>query len=682
MTDPAHLLESSPLAGALLALRIFAAGAAWLWLWPEALAAPAERWRRMVCAGGLAAATGLVGLLLPLTLLSSWGWMAPWTINAVSIAVPVTGTFFALVFRSPELLSRARAALPAAAAAMALFTVALLLSNRGENIAGGQDPGVYSAQGMHLLATGGKAQPDPLMARLTPAERPDFVDDLHGYTALFPAVPLRGGSVNGPGYFFPLTPVWIAVCGHDAGLRGAMRSAHFTAILSLLLMAGLVAANRGSAAFALSACALLASQPVWIYHWNVPTSEMLDLCLMLSIGLVLDHRTASPAASGLLGLLFLAAVLNRLAFLPFGGCLMALCAWRDLGDPARGRVLFSRLAQAAGLAAGAGHDWFHHAEAIVRLGGTPAVLWQLCAALGVLALALDAGARPFAPLRRVGVRIIGALILLSIGAYLLDRPPSRLIFRISVAGNFAFIGHAAALPALAGAAVFCLRPARLPGSLPSFALFLFAAMMALLSRSEITAQFPYATRRALSYATPLVALLGGLAVAAAWDRLRGRGRGLAAAALLAVLALQAPKAGRAWTTAPYAGLGEALGRIAREIGPDDVVLCDHFTWATPLRMIFQRPAYCPSEQWIRDPAACGRVMAAAQRLRREGVRVLLLTSTEKGPSVFPLSPPLAPGRVSGFAQTNRVVVQSMNIRDFATRPRVKEFALYSLEAEP
>ena len=53
MTDPAQLLESSPLAGALLALRVFAAGAAWLWLWPEALAAPAERWRRMVCAGTL-----------------------------------------------------------------------------------------------------------------------------------------------------------------------------------------------------------------------------------------------------------------------------------------------------------------------------------------------------------------------------------------------------------------------------------------------------------------------------------------------------------------------------------------------------------------------------------------------------------------------------------------------------
>jgi hypothetical protein len=178
--------------------------------------------------------------------------------------------------------------------------------------------------------------------------------------------------------------------------------------------------------------ALLATQPIWIYHWNVPTSEMLDLCLMLGIGLVLDHRTASRPLAVLNGLLFMAAVLNRLAFLPFGGCLMALCAWRDLGDPDRRRVLFSRAAQAMGLAAGAGHDWFHHGEAIQWLGGTPSILWKLCAVLGVLAFALDAGAKPFAFLRRVGVRVIVALIVLAIGSYLLDRP--------RLAGHLPFVG--------------------------------------------------------------------------------------------------------------------------------------------------------------------------------------------------------------------------------------------------
>jgi hypothetical protein len=147
MIDPAQLLETSPLAGARLALRVFAAGAAWLWLWPEALAAPAERWRRMVCAGGLAAATGLVGLLLSLTLLSSWGLMAPWTFNAVSLAVPVTGIIFALVFRSPELLPRARAALPAAAAAMALFSIALLLPASGRKPDGRAGPRAVSGAG-------------------------------------------------------------------------------------------------------------------------------------------------------------------------------------------------------------------------------------------------------------------------------------------------------------------------------------------------------------------------------------------------------------------------------------------------------------------------------------------------------------------------------------------------------
>ena len=680
MTDPAQLLESSPLAGALLALRVFAGGAAWLWLWPAALAAPAERWRRIVCAGGLAAATGLAGLLLPLTVLSSWGLMAPWTFNAVSLAVPVTGIIFALVFRSPELRPRARAALPAAAAAMALFSVALLLPHRGENLMGGQDPGLYPAQGMQLLATGGRESPEPLLTRLTAEEREAFLSHELGYPALLPVVPLRGDAITGPGYFFPLTPVWIALCGHDAGLSGAVRSAHFTALLSLLLMAGMIAANRGSGAFALAAVALLATQPIWIYHWNVPTSEMLDLCLMLGIGLVLDHRTASRPLALLNGLLFMAAVLNRLAFLPFGGCLMALCAWRDLGDPDRRRVLFSRAAQAAGLAAGAGHDWFHHGEAIQWLGGTPSILWKLCAVLGVLAFALDAGAKPFAFLRRVGVRVIVALIVLAIGIYLLDRPASRVIFRVSTEGGFAFIGLPAALLALAGGALFFARPAWLAGSLPSFALFLFAAMMALLSRSEISAQFPYAARRTLSYAVPLVALMGGFLLAElSRDRI---GRRAALVLLAAVVGFQAPKAWRAWTTAPTEGLGATLAEIAAAIRPDDVVLCDHFAWATPLRMVFQRPTYCPGEFWTKDTAACAKVMDVAKRLRREGVRVLLLTSTDQGPAVFPTVPALEPEPLLRIARTNRMVVNSIRARDFATQPRAKEFALYSLRVEP
>ena len=681
MTDPAQLLETSPLAGALIALRIFAAGAAWLWLWPEALAAPAERWRRMVCAGGLAAATGLVALLLPLTVLSSWGLMAPWTFNSVSLGIPVTGILSALVFRSPELLPRARVALPAAAAAMALFSIALLLPHRGENLMGGQDPGLYPAQGMQLLASGGRATPEPLLERLTAEEREAFLSRELGYPALLPVVPLRGDAITGPGYFFPLTPVWIALCGHDAGLAGAVRSAHFTALLTLLLMAGMIAANRGSGAFALAAVALLASQPVWLYHWNVPTSEMLDLCLMLGIGLVLDHRTASRPLAVLNGLLFMAAVLNRLAFLPFGGCLMALCAWRDLGDPDRRRVLFSRAAQAAGLAAGAGHNWFHHAEAIQWLGGTPSILWKLCAALGVLAFALDAGAKPFALLRRVGVRVIVAAIVLAIGIYLLDRPASRVIFRVSAEGGFAFIGLPAALLALAGGAWFFVRPARFAGSLAAFALFLFAAMMALLSRSEISAQFPYATRRTLSYAVPLVALMGGFLVSELGRRDR-IGRRAALALLALMLGLQAPKAWRAWTTAPTEGLGATLAKIAAEIRPDDVVLCDHFAWATPLRMVFQRPAYCPGEFWTKDPAACEKVMNAARRLRRDGVRVLLLTSTEKGPAVFPSVPALEPEPLLRIAHTNRMVVNSIRARDFATQPRAKDFALYSLRVEP
>jgi hypothetical protein len=75
-------------------------------------------------------------------------------------------------------------------------------------------------------------------------------------------------------------------------------------------------------------------------------------------------------------------------------------------------------------------------------------------------------------------------------------------------------------------------------------------------------------------------------------------------------------------------------------------------------------------------------MDIAKRLRREGVRVLLLTSTDQGPAVFPSVPALDPEPLLRIARTNRMVVNSIRARDFATQPRAKEFALYSLRVEP
>jgi len=163
------------------------------------------------------------------------------------------------------------------------------------------------------------------------------------------------------------------------------------------------------------------------------------------------------------------------------------------------------------------------------------------------------------------------------------------------------------------------------------------ATVVLLGHMWVADLYPWSTKRFLVYAVPLAAALAAIVPAALLGRPPRKWSASLAAGILVVVVLvfMARISWHAWHRTEYNGVSKALGEVAAQIGPDDIVFTDHHWWATPLTFIYDRQVFDGSKLWSTNSAGGRDTLGPLLlRLHLDGKRVRLLSSFKKA-SVAP-----------------------------------------------
>ncbi|MBM4153869.1 MAG: hypothetical protein FJ221_02415 [Lentisphaerae bacterium] len=682
----------SPFAdGLAVGLKLLLPGVAWAWLLSAAWTGEPNAWKRRVGAGAAAGALGLMLVSLLTMALGLAGVFTPAVETVARAALVAAGLAAGAWVHRGRLASLLADAVPVSLLFLAGIVTILALPNRGEWIAGGWDPGVYMNEAAALSRTGTFRPPDPLFHEsLTADERAVFLRRGLAGIERFPGVvtdPARGAFAF---EFFRLTPSFFAAVHRSGGLA-AMARANTIAGMVLLAVFFAMVWTRLRLSHAVFATLLLAAQPIWIYHLQFPTTEMLHLLLLCAC---LGFATADPrdgGATAAAALAAFAAVTNRMSDLPFFGFLVLCHALGTAAEDDRRPLERRHLALLAAAAAGGIVNSVFAPGSIVGWQDASVIL-ALAAAAAAAALAADLlAARPAVRARLAGLspRALDILAVVVLAAVAVSW-----IARDAVTGPkdldnlqrlLPFTGVLPMLAAAAGlAAALLARPRMRPAALFPLLLFLFAVAWMLVLRKSIVDLYPWATRRYVPYLAPFVAIAAGHLLTLLWHAPRGRtaARGAAVLVAAALLAEPAQAARRAWTYTQYNGLGAAIAVVADRVGPRDAVIADHPLWGTPLALIHGRNVLGGQADGSgRDNGAAIAVILPdlTRRLAAEGRRVLCLTSTARGLDVFPFA---------GAAEATlaweappfefQVMAQHAAAKQFVLQTRSARFRLYEL----
>ncbi|MEM7391839.1 MAG: hypothetical protein AAF492_05775, partial [Verrucomicrobiota bacterium] len=259
------------LAALIFALRVGLIGAGWCWILRKEDPDRLYTWLTTWC-------LGLIGSALIACTLGFAGHYRPgieWTcIGVLSVTGFVLGRIRGQRIDFAERLS-------GAALFFGIVLIALLLPQRGEWIAGGWDPGVYINQGVAFERNGAFDIPDDFF------EHPDFEksqmlfsDVVNKRWERYPGF-IANNHVDGLRFeFFRLTPSMNAVLVRSGGLRLLHRGNTIFAILTVMALVVWLR-ESGRHPWAWLAGVFLVFQPIWLYHSHTPTTEMLQLLILL-----------------------------------------------------------------------------------------------------------------------------------------------------------------------------------------------------------------------------------------------------------------------------------------------------------------------------------------------------------------------------------------------------------------
>jgi hypothetical protein len=196
-----------------------------------------------------------------------------------------------------------------------------------------------------------------------------------------------------------------------------------------------------------------------------------------------------------------------------------------------------------------------------------------------------------------------------------------------------------------------------------------------LGNKHVADLYPWATKRFLS-SLPLAMALGAASVYRLAEKRGVVRRAFALGVLVLAVGWNARQMAHAWSRVEYKGLHKILTALADEIGPRDIVVADHFLWATPLTLSLDRPVLNGEPLW-QNPTAdhIQRANALLSQWRAEGRRVLLLTSTDGGPGLFP--GPIGQGVaiMEPVSYPYRVIAHHRSSRGFWARDEEAQFLL-------
>ncbi len=685
MTLPFPLVQAG--VAARLTVEFCLLGVGWAWVMRLALV-PLPPFKRGVVLLGLSVLAGVLSVLGVVYALASCGRYSPFAEALALAAVGGLGLLIGVGLdrnRGRDMLPAARTAGAGLAAVFVLLWVVLILPRRGEWVAGGWDPGLYMNQGMHVARTGSFSIQSHPYFRLPPDEetRHLFRFDRDNRRQTMPGILVMEESRRQEFQFFRLMPAFVAATARCGGLEAAVRANHIAAVLALALMAAL-AAYLGTGRYACVAVAVLALQPIVLWHTHVPVSEMLQLVLILGALLCAVAPATAGSAAGVCAC-FVAAMLNRVSFFAFGFVFLFCLAVFDWDGRFAKARLFRHVGIAVALMLGMALDLW--SLPVTVMGVSDAHLGMTLAPLVVLPVVLAIDTLPrwgwiVAAVSRYGdfLRRAGMLaaVLLIPFLWWVPTPLHQWHDKIepgNLARLLAYLGVGVGLLAWAGLVLAWRRGGS--RALAFCMSFLMLCTALLMFRKYIESIYPWATRRFLDLVPPLAALGVALTVDVVVGALPWRRRFVAGAIACGLVAAAcAPAASRiraAWANTEYDGAGVALARVAAAVPDDALVVCDHFLWGTPLQSVFGKQvlvAVCPKK--TTPGAFYARALASAAPATAG--RLLLLTST--GEDVT--SRDFAPELLLDIPWETREAVHHRTPHPFNVKPRSFRFRLYEI----
>ncbi len=633
-------------------------GAAWAWTLK-----PADAFER--CAASLA--IGLPLVLVPAILLAELGAfsiqpMILWAAAAAAYGLRRGGA------------DTARPALPGFLMLTAIAFAILLFPPRGEWILGGWDPGVNINQGLLLARTGAVHQaPDPIWTEAWRAAPQAFARESFGFLEAYPGIPIDPEEGRLRPYFYRATPTFIALLDIVAGRAGALHANVFAALFAAALLTGALRASGLSPHGAALGGILLAGQPIVIAHLGDTASEMLELALVCAAGFLLVRPRDCPNAVALFLALLLAA-LNRVSFLFMIGLLLPILVAWDSPENERSPVAIRHLAIAAALILGlAWHTWITP-ESTIKIRHLIPALHALAGAAVAIAFVIDGALLFRKSAAPAYVRVAAVLVPAALLARESIRTDAWREFVRNAPAWWDYAPPLVALMGLAGVALVVMR--RAPAA--AWLIWLWTCLLTVLLRRHALELYPWATKRWLAVSPPLLAAGIALFCAQTESRFGRPGRAVAAVAITALAIAAFPLSRSAWRASEHVGAHDALAELAARLRPDDLIVADHFRWATPLALAYGFTALNaePLLAGRGDPEQVAQFLAGTKR------RVVLISSTRRGLDAWPepfrhASPITEPIRIA-----TRERIHHRSHRRFDTRDRAYTLSAAVWEPAP
>ncbi len=587
--------------------------------------------------------------------------------------------------------SRARCA----AWALLLLAGAFLYARPHEEVLGGEDAGAYLNGAAVLAREGAFRYTDPLLARVAPRARREFLYRGHRHPAPTKdvCVWMRARDDARVGlHFQPAYPL-MAALPYRLAPRTTLYVVPFFALASALAAGALAFRLWRRAGAALAVAALHLAQPLLAWHGRHARPEVIASFFLLAGAALLLDGLARPGRRGVPDLLLGSAALCvapffhiTAAYVPLGAAFVLYAlAWR--GRPAA--LLFHATAGAAALLFLAQArditDTYHLGRSfgyLERFGLSAATLSALGAVVlaGGLAAALLHRRRP-RPLPCPPSRFAWCVGLGLAAAYLLaflSYPPitervaqAVRVYRYAATSDIrafvTLVSPAVALLALAGLAVMLVRPVEGRGRRLGVVLVLVPATLFFGRLHDL-----FMTRYLLVTLVPLASLaLGGLLLA--WPADTPRGRRGRAAALLVLVVLMARGHGRLYTTVERRGLLRCVTRLAAPVqAADGMLLCEYPRMAAPLDHFMGLDVLAVDAERRNDYTKALDAWAALME-RTPGRQAFFLTPYESfAPEGFALDP------VAEHVFTDTVAVPGANLLPAGVRRVPVRWRLYRM----
>ena len=667
----------------LLALRLYLPGICWLWLapgWPD------SRPRRFLATQAVALSIGLTASALFTYLLGTFG------IYSLLMEIGCLTLFSLIGVGLGFLRNRQLHFIPWPFIPIGLVTlfilhgVVMLLPLRGEWIAGGWDPGLYVMEGINLSRTG-SLQPDQpeWLQQLTEEELSLFIRDSYNFTEYLPVVPIQTEERAIERFFFHMTPSIVALLDRAGDVRAATRLNLFMWMWCILLLAGVLKQMELGTPFITATLLLFALHPITLYHTTFPTSELVHVFFLFSLFLWQPLLRLGRSAQVVTGFIFLCAILNRHTFIAFAPLFLLIHCWTEQRVRQRIPPWSELLFSAIGLLVGFLLNHVTSPSTLARISTQLPLVYLagIVFAVGTVGYVL-ALRTAFSPRLHTCISVAMLPLLVFSTTLLLFTVWFSPMDTIAEGKNgyraaWAYLTPGAISVAGLGVVAAYFARRRLPARLLGILWVCSIITLLSLANLSISNQYPWATRRFLIYTVPLLAFGGGIVMHLCWTTRRWWFQLLGIGIILVPLLINRPRMQFVLQHTEFNGLSESLHHVAQHIPPDDFIIADHFRWGTPLYYLHQRNVINGELFWSSDdPTQFKKAVAALQRIKHADQHIWLLTSTEKGLEVFPVSTQVVKEVTQPTPWQYEEYVHHAKLRDYRVQKKRKTFRLYML----